>query len=87
MADQDRPATAGTCQTWRDWLPPGHPEPPLSTRAALLATLARRGLAVSERTLRSWEAAGALPAPIRRRQGRAPRPRSPSWYAGGLTGG
>ena len=33
MADQDRPATAGTCQTWRDWLPPGHPEPPLSTRA------------------------------------------------------
>ena len=73
MADQDRPATAGTCQTWRDWLPPGHPEPPLITREELLAALAQRGVALPARTLQRWEAAGTLPAPIRRRHDGATR--------------
>ena len=81
MVDQDRHTGAGTRETWLAWLPPGHPEPPLITRAELLATLARRGIVVSERRLRSWEAAGALPTPIWRRLDRAPRPLYPAWYA------
>ena len=75
MADQDRPATAGTWQTWRDRLPPGHPEPPLSTREELLAALAQRGLPMPARTPQRWEAAGALPAPLRRRHDGATRTR------------
>ena len=68
-------------ETWLAWLPPGHPEPPLITRGELLAALARRGRVVTERKQRAWEAAGALPAPIRRRLDRAPRPLYPTWYA------
>ena len=68
-------------ETWLAWLPPGHPEPPLITRGELLAALARRGRVVTERKQRAWEAAGALPAPIRRRLDRAPRPLYPAWYA------
>jgi hypothetical protein len=70
---KDPPATAGTRETWRAWLPPGHPEPPLITRDELLDALARRDLAMPARTLQRWEAAGALPAPIRRRHDGAPR--------------
>ena len=73
--------TEGARETWLAWLPPGYPEPPLITRGELLEELARRGLVVSERRLRGWEAAGALPAPIWRRQDRAPRPLYPIWYA------
>ena len=68
-------------ETWLAWLPPGHPEPPLITRGELLAALARRGRVVTERPLRAWEAAGALPAPLWRRLDRAPRPLYPAWYA------
>ena len=78
---KSHPATAGTRETWLAWLPPGHPEPPLITRGELLATLARRGLVVTERQLRAWETAGALPAPLWRRLDRAPRPLYPVWYA------
>src|SRR5215210_5828485 len=80
MADRDRRTRAGR-ETWRDWLPPGHPEPSLITRGELLATLARRGLVVTERKLRAWEADGALPAPLWRRLDRAPCPLYPAWYA------
>ena len=73
--------TEGARETWLTWLPPGHPEPPLITRAELLATLARRGTPVNERTLQSWERAGALPAPLRRRHHGAPRALYPAWYA------
>ena len=72
--------TKGTRETWRDWLPPGHPEPPLITRDELLETLARRGQAVGERTLQHWERVGALPSPIRRHHGRVSRALYPAWY-------
>jgi len=73
--------TEGTLETWRDWLPPGHPEPPLITRAELLDALAQRGIVATERNLRYWEAAGALPAPIRRAHHGGARAFYPSWYA------
>ena len=68
-------------ETWLAWLPPGSPEPPLITRGELLATLARRGLAVTAQQLRSWETAGALPAAIRRRRHGATHAVYPAWHA------
>ena len=73
--------TKGTRETWRDWLPPGHPEPPLITRRELLDTLARRGLGVSESTLRYWEREDALPTPVRRSHEGTVQVLYPAWYA------
>jgi hypothetical protein len=49
--------------TWRDWMPPGAPEPKLLTRKELLATAERLGVRVPERTLLYWEGKRILPGP------------------------
>ena len=77
----DRASGKSNRETWLDWLPPGHTEPGLITRAELLKTLADRGVGVSERELRYWEAAGALPAPVRRFHRGAIHALYPSWHA------
>ncbi len=70
-------------EKWPEWLPTDAPEPaPLITRDELLATLERLRLPdISERTLRFWEAAGVLPAPIQRRHRGATRALYPWWMA------
>jgi hypothetical protein len=59
---------------WVDLLPPGSPEPAvdhLVTRPQLFDRLSTLGIDLEERTLMSWEAAGALPRALRRwRDGR-----------------
>ena len=67
-------------ETWRDWLPPNEPEPPLLTRAQVLARLESWRLDVTERDLRFWEAKGVLPRPVRRSHGGAVRAVYPDWY-------
>ncbi len=65
--------------TWRDWLPPGAPEPTdLLTRAEVLEQLRRRREDITERELRRWEYEGALPRAVR--QGRTGVARYPDWY-------
>ncbi len=66
-------------ETWKDWRPADAPEPPLLTRAALLALAERVGLRVTERDLRYWEAQGVLPGPVRRRHHGATRALYPRW--------
>ena len=67
--------------TWKEWLPPGTPEPDdLLTRAEFLERLRQRGVDVTESTLLHWERAGALPRPVRRWRGRTPA----TWYPGWL---
>lgn len=70
--------------TWRDWLPPGwrthHPDPPILTRAELLAELNQRGVTVTERRLRFWEAAGVLPRPMRSMHLGKPQATYPDWH-------
>jgi len=70
-------------ETWRAWLPPGAPEPPLAellTRADILDWLDRRRLAVRENDLRFWEARGVLPRPWRKWRDGAARALYPAWY-------
>ncbi|MGI8411456.1 MAG: hypothetical protein ACR2QA_02980 [Solirubrobacteraceae bacterium] len=50
-------------ETWRDWIRP-EDDPAVVTRTELLDTV--RGDGINERTLRYWEAAGALPRPVRK---------------------
>ncbi len=58
--------------TWTDWLPTDTPDPPIDdliTRSVLLDQLHARGVDISERELRYFEAEGAIPRPIRRWRG------------------
>ncbi len=64
------------------WLPADAPAPTpeqLITRDQLLAELERLGLEVNPRTLRHWEHAGVLPAPIRRGRRGLTRALYPWW--------
>jgi len=73
------PITVGD---FRDWLPPGSPEPELGeliTRAQVLEEVHGRGIRISESTLRAREAEGILPRPIRRWRDGATRALYPSW--------
>ncbi len=79
--------TTDQYEDWRRWrtdgwlpcdaLPPAPEE--LITSDQLLAKMERLGPAVNRRTLRNWEHAGVLPAPIRRRWGGATRGLYPRW--------
>ncbi len=73
----------GEPQDWRDWQPAGAPDPPLLTRAEVLALLERWATRppVDERTLRYWEARGLVPRPTRTVHAGAYRTRYPSWVA------
>ncbi len=68
-------------ETWRDWQDERAPEPPLLTRAEVLALLARWKIApkVEERTLRYWEQEGLIPRPTREHRGGVTRAWYPSW--------
>jgi hypothetical protein len=80
MTDQGRHGRGQRHETWVDWLPTGVPEPPLITRAELLEKLASDGVTVSERELRYWETAGALPHPVRRSHQGAIHAVYPAWH-------
>jgi hypothetical protein len=69
-------------ETWRDWWPADVGLPETITRAELLARLADDGVMVSERQLRYWEAAGALPRPPRARPHGTLEAVYPAWYPG-----
>ncbi|MDP9470071.1 MAG: hypothetical protein M3Q71_05300 [Chloroflexota bacterium] len=67
-------------RTWRDWLPPGTPEPDtLLTRTELLARLHAEGVDVSTHDLDNWQTAGIIPYGIRRRHEGATRTLYPKW--------
>jgi DNA-binding transcriptional MerR regulator len=68
-------------ETWRDWLPPGAPEPALLSRDELLGRLRAWRIEATERDLRFWEYEGVLPRSIRRSHGGAVRAVYPAWYA------
>jgi len=71
-----------TVGDFRDWLPPGSPEPELYeliTRAQVLEEVHARGIRISESTLRVREAEGILPRPMRRWRDGATRALYPSW--------
>lgn len=66
MTERKNELTSEDAPTWRDYLPPFVSSPKLITRAELLADAPRWGAVdVSERTLRFWETAGALPRAVR----------------------
>ncbi len=82
MAERD---AEGRRDTWRAWVKPAPdaPDPPLLTRAELLATVERLGVQppVDARTLRYWEAEGLLPRPTLAYHAGATRTRYPWWVA------
>ena len=62
-----KPPAKPNKETWRDWLPPGAPEPTdLLTRAELIEQLQAEGLSVSAFDLRNWQSAGIVPYGINR---------------------
>jgi len=65
---------AGVRATWRDWMEPETPEPPLSellTRAEFVERLQAEGVDVTARTLGYWEGLSIIPRAVRRwRDGR-----------------
>jgi hypothetical protein len=68
--------------TWKDWLPPGAPEPDvLLTRAQFLDRINQRGFDVSEGDIRFWEQRGILPGSVVRwdPEAKAPRAYYPYW--------
>ncbi len=68
-------------ETWRDWLPPGTPEPERMTRKQLLAKLRARGIPLEKRRLRDWEAKGILPRPdVRDAPPAGSRALYPAWH-------
>jgi hypothetical protein len=68
-------------ETWRDWLPPGAPEPErVLTRAEVLEHLARWRVDATENDLRYWEYVGVLPRPVRRWHNGAVRATYPDWF-------
>lgn len=69
-------------ETWRDWLPPGVPEPQddeLIDRDELLRRVNLRGNDVTPRTLRLWESLGMTPGPVRKWHDGAVRALYPVW--------
>ena len=74
-------ATA-THETWRDWVPPGWPQPhddDLITRDEVLRRAKGLGADINPRTFQSWEAIGILPRPVRRWHDGAVRALYPPW--------
>ncbi len=70
-------------ETWRDWLPPGAPDPtPLRTRAQVLANLAALEVIphVSARDLGYWESEGVLPGAVKQWHEGAVRAVYPDWF-------
>jgi DNA-binding transcriptional MerR regulator len=66
--------------TWRDWLPPGAPEPArLLTRDEVVRWLGEAGVAVTANDLRFWEQEGVLPHPVRQGHRGATRAVYPDW--------
>jgi len=69
-------------ETWRDWMPPGLPEPEeLFTREELADLLHSWHIDASVSDLRYWEYAGVLPRPVRRWHNGAVRAVYPRWIA------
>lgn len=71
-------------ETWKDWLPPGEPEPDvLFTRDAItdMANAMRPPKPIKPSDIRVWESRGILPRPIRRRHGNAQYALYPEWQA------
>ncbi len=69
-------------ETWREWLPPGAPEPlpeDLVTRDDILAKLARSNVPTNEREFRYLQTLGVLPRPTFRRIGNATVGVYPRW--------
>ncbi len=67
-------------ETWRDWLPPGTPDPePLLTREELLTRLRKAGVKADEGDLRFWEYHGVLPRAIKKWHDGANRVFYPRW--------
>ncbi len=67
-------------ETWRDWQPPGAPEPEqLLTKEQLLAELRKMGEHISARTLNHWQAIGLIPRPVRRWYEGKPASLYPAW--------
>ncbi len=85
-AEEEHAAGKGKRETWRDWLPPDAAQALLGPRAdkSLLITraelLERLGGTVTERELRYWESAGALPAAVRQFHRGAMHAVYPVWY-------
>lgn len=73
-------ATKAKRETWRDWMPG---EPPdgmvIMSRDELLDALRDRGIDITPRTLERWQAAGALPYPVRRWHEDAVKATYPGW--------
>lgn len=66
--------------TWRDWQPPGTPDPDeLLTREELVARLNDLAIDITASDLRYWEGLGILPRGIRKRVGRATYVYYPRW--------
>ena len=68
--DATAPKKASPKKTWRDWMPPGTPEPArLLTRDELAAKAAYYNIDVDVRDLRFWAKTGVLPYPVMRHHG------------------
>src|SRR4051794_3321613 len=66
--------------TWRDWQPPGTPDPDeLLSREALIARLNDLAVNVSESDLKYWEGLGILPRGVRKRSHQITRVYYPRW--------
>ncbi len=66
--------------TWRDWQPPGTPDPDeLLSREAFIARLNDLAVNVSESDLRYWEGLGILPRGVRKRSNQVTRVYYPRW--------
>ncbi len=81
MAERKSKQSTSGVTTWRNFLPPGFPEPRLITRVELLSGLAATGIDISERTLRFWEAEGVLPRPVRQSHQGIVQAIYPYWYS------
>lgn len=71
-----------TVGDFRDWLPPGSPEPNLAeliTREEMLDQVRAIPMRISESTLRNREAQGILPRPMRRWRGGSTKALYPTW--------
>jgi len=80
-ADPAMPTTDTTPnrETWKDWMPPGSPSPPLLSHDELMDELEKVGVPLSPHTLTHWRRIGVIPRPIRRRYKGVTRPVYPHW--------
>lgn len=76
-------ATKPVKETWKDWerpeptpLDPAH----LLTRDELIGQLRAQGVELGDKSLSFWQAAGAIPYPVKIRRGRAAYAYYPPWF-------